>query len=502
MRRSPLFPRPVRAGSVFVAFLAACRAPEPVEDPPRAADPPTQSDDLPLTLEVTYVPNHLAALGTVRMADASGELAIAYGPVGGALDRRTPGVAVGPGQRVEVPVLGLSPGEWSVAAVFDGEVGAPWTVTTSLPDGVSAGEITVPAATPDDDLVVCAALRLPHGYLCVDQQGTAQAYVALVAAPMFVRPLADGDWLVHPREPGPLLHIDRLGRIQRAWRLEDLRGLRFVHDTFDGHDVVEVTEGPWAGAWAVLTLTEDEGLEGVGIVVFDPADGTVRWDWSSHGALGDGRSIDPERLSYDRISTDPDFPEEWHHANALVHGRHDDVDHFWVSLRHQDWVIRVDTDTDAVGVRVGHEGDVTLLDGEGGEPARASEWMYHQHAPQWAQRSDGTLEMLVVDNGNNRPVSRPYSRLARFVFTADLETGWVDWAYGGPPPSEEYFLLETAGDIDGAGPEGVRYTHHDDDGWVTQVGWEADIQWEWRLPGRGELYRTEAYTSIYGAAIP
>ncbi len=221
MRRSPLFPRPVRAGSAIIVLLTACRAPEAVDPSPRAADPPTQSDDLPLSLEVSYVPNHLAALGTVRMADASGELALAYGPVGGELERRTPSVVVGPGQQVEVPVLGLSPGEWSVA------------------------------------------------------------------------------------------------------------------------------------------------------------------------------------------------------------------------------------------------------------------------------------------DGNNRPVSRPYSRLARFVFAPDRQTGWVDWAYGAPPPSDEYFLLETAGDIDGAGPDGVRFTHHhDDDGWVTQVGWEADVLWEWRLPGRGELYRTEAYTSVYGDALP
>lgn len=485
--------------------VGACRTAEGEgEDPSGMATPPSTSDGLPLALTVHYVPNRLAARGVVDMAaDApEAELAMAYGRVGEALDQRTPPQRVGPGAKVELPVLGLSPGEWSVAAVLDGMVGAPWTVTTSLPDDVVVGKVTVPAEEPEAGLVVCAAVQDPHAYRCADQVGRPMAYVPLTVRPMFVRPLSDGTWLVHPDIEGVLLQMNRLGQPLAAWRLDDLAGRRFVHDELDPHDVIEIMEGPWTGAWAVITRTLDNDLFGAGIVVFDPLTRDVLWDWSAHGFAGDGRSIDPDALPYGRDGNDPEHPRDWLHANALAHGRTDGVDHFWLSLRHQDWVIRVDTATDRVDLRVGLEGDVALVRRD--EPdveAEAAEWMYHQHAPKWTPNADGTMEMMLVDNGNTRPGGDPYSRLVRYVLSADRTTAWVDWSYGEPEPSEQYFMLPTAGDIDAAGPGGVRFTHHDDEaGWVSQVGWDGELQWQWMLPGHGELYRTESYASIYDAA--
>ncbi len=484
--------------------VGACRAPVGEgEAPSGLATPPSASDALPLALTVHYVPNLLAARGAVTMdPDAPiGELAMAYGRVGEALDQRTPPQTVGPGDQVELPVLGLAPGEWSVAAVLDGEVGALWTVTTSLPDDVAVGQVTMAALVFDDDLVVCCATKDPHAYRCEDQLGTPRAYVPLVGPPKFVRALSDGTWLVHPDIDGVMLQMDRLGRAQGAWRLDDLTGFRFVHDEIDVHDVVEIRDGPWAGAWATLTRTWDHDLVGAGIVVFDPRTREVLWDWSAHGVLGDGRSIDPDALPYSRDGTEPERPRDWLHANALAHGRADSVDHFWVSLRHQDWVVRIDATTDRVALRVGAGGDVMLVQRDEPEvEADAVEWMYHQHAPKWTPSDGGTMEMMLVDNGNTRPGGDPYSRLVRYVLSADRATAWVDWSYGGPEPSEQHFVLPTAGDIDAAGPEGVRFTHHDDDaGWVSQVGWDGALQWQWMLPGHGELYRTESYASLYDA---
>ena len=429
---------------------------------------------------------------------------MAYGPSGTPLAARTPAVQVVAGAAVEVPVLGMTEGDWSIAPVIDDVVGASWTVSLSLP----ANAPTVERLAPLDSsfgAVCCAALQKPDVYVCVDPEGVPVAYVPLPIPAMVVQPLADGTLLLHPDFGGVMARVDWLGRPLGAWRLGDLSGFRYRHDRWDGHDAVSIDVGTWAGAYAALTATRDGERLASGVVVFDPSTQQVLWDWTGHGVLGDGVSIDPDALPYARVRTDGDGdPDDWMHANALVHRSSDLGEQVWMSLRHQDWVIRIDPDTDAVVARFGAEGDVALVDDVGAdspEPAEPEQWSYHQHAPEFVVDDQGQLQLFVVDNGNTRP-GGAYSRLVRFELDESAQRASVSWAYGGPPEAPSTFFLPTAGDID-AGSTGVRFSHHDpDDGWVSDIGWDGALRGQVRFVGHGELYRTESYPSLYTTGAP
>jgi len=109
--------------------------------------------------------------------------------------------------------------------------------------------------------------------------------------------------------------------------------------------------------------------------------------------------LDTTRIGYDSVSTEPGKMHDWAHANAVQ----SDGDGLMVSLRHQDAVIRLDSDGELdwiLGHHAGWADDLAphLLSpvGEG------FEWPWHQHAPMW--NSDGHL--VLFDNGNHR--ASPY----------------------------------------------------------------------------------------------
>ena len=75
-----------------------------------------------------------------------------------------------------------------------------------------------------------------------------------------------------------------------------------------------------------------------------------------HGERGDGASVDESKLPYSRTGLAPWYGDDWLHANAVIHSVDaEGNDFFWMSLRHQDWVIRstrrVERSGGALGIR-------------------------------------------------------------------------------------------------------------------------------------------------------
>jgi arylsulfate sulfotransferase len=93
------------------------------------------------------------------------------------------------------------------------------------------------------------------------------------------------------------------------------------------------------------------------------------------------------------------FPD-WMHTNAIVYSPDDKS--LIVSLRHQDWVVKVDYNdgqgTGSILWKLGYQGDFSLQDGT--DP---QDWFYAQHDVNViSPNSSGTFQLLLFDNGNQR----------------------------------------------------------------------------------------------------
>ncbi|MCG8423445.1 MAG: aryl-sulfate sulfotransferase [Proteobacteria bacterium] len=126
--------------------------------------------------------------------------------------------------------------------------------------------------------------------------------------------------------------------------------------------------------------------------------------------------------------------KDWTHGNAVV--MHPDGDAYVISLRHQDWLVKVDRETGQLVWRLGVDGDFAM-------PGGNTDFAYHHHAPEFQQ--DGSL--LLYDNGNGRPVEagqEPYSRVVHYELDEENMVLTRVWQYRG---SEDFFT-PTVGDAD------------------------------------------------------
>jgi hypothetical protein len=106
---------------------------------------------------------------------------------------------------------------------------------------------------------------------------------------------------------------------------------------------------------------------------------------------------------------------DWMHSNAIAYSPADGS--FILSMRHQDWVIKIDY-ADGAGTgdviwRLGLEGDFTIISSD------QYPWQSHQHDPNYVADN----QIVLYDNGNTRCASNPalcYSRGQ--VYTLDETT--------------------------------------------------------------------------------
>lgn len=222
--------------------------------------------------------------------------------------------------------------------------------------------------------------------------------------------------------------VDELG--EETFRLDsDTLGVEGLH-----HDFVVLDNGNFLTMTFVFADVEEPG-GGTEYVVADSIlevtpKGEIVWEWNMFDHLDINRR--PE--GFEELVVNPQnglAAKDWTHSNGLVY--EPETDSVLVSVRHQDWLVRIDRSTDEIVWRLGFEGDFELTEGS---------WFWHQHSPQW--QPDGSL--LLYDNGLHDPgvpAEEESSRAVRYVLNEETMTVAQVWE-----DEEEPFMAPIAGDAD------------------------------------------------------
>jgi arylsulfate sulfotransferase len=272
--------------------------------------------------------------------------------------------------------------------------------------------------------------------LGVDEHGDVVWYHRDDLLIMDFTPLASGR-LAYNRLLFRTREIDMMGNQTNDWNILQVREMFFHH---------EITELPWNDL--MVLSSESRQIDG-----YPALDGGTR----SHIVIGDvvvqfdrdGKRI--KRWSMfdylDPLRTRPGFhssafwrtpyfffddPKDWTHGNTVIYDERDNS--FIVSLRHQDWLVKIDMNTDEMVWRLGEDGDFTML-GDG-------RWPIHQHSPTILSNGD----LMVYDNGNDRPLFSGDSFGTRIVqYTVDEVAMTVEqvWEYLG----EQIYFAEYVGNV-------------------------------------------------------
>jgi arylsulfate sulfotransferase len=203
------------------------------------------------------------------------------------------------------------------------------------------------------------------------------------------------------------------------------------------------------------------------------------------------------------------FPD-WTHSNALLYSADDK--NLLVSLRHQDWVLKVNYNDGAgdasVIWKLGYQGDFTLLNSDGTADANIQDWNYAQHEPSFTtSNTTGVFGLTLMDNGDDRqftagytcPVALSngkclYSRAP--IFTID-ETGKT--AKLGNPAVSSYY--NSAGGNSNVLPNGNNEADYSTNPAGSQivestVGDSPTLVWQMSTPGATQ-YRAHRLGSLY-----
>jgi hypothetical protein len=507
--------------AVFVlAMAASCHPGRPDTGDPVYELPPE------VMVEVAANPdNPLSALVTVT-SDEDGEVWFQYGE-GTRLQHTTPTWDLVAGEPTTTLILGLREDRGHIIFPRVRSDRGSWPlpthdfITEPLPDAWPRCEL-VYRDEPDsigDDEVFCTNAEAGEQsiYFCVDRDGEpvwGMAHPQGEGVHAF-RVLADGSFAMASDTRSMLALAEVTGAPGMAWTSSWLEGrTRFAHHWIDNHEVIQLSEGQWAGAIAFLTqaFEEPEGGETVhapGIVVMDPTSGEVLWDWSAAGPdLDDGVSIDPS-LPMERSGL---YTEQghWIHANALLHRVEDEREQFWMSMRHQDWVAAIEVADDSVAWRLGHEGDFELVDGldsTSPQPQDATGWFFQAHAPEWLEQQGDRTRFLIFDNGIVRPGSdphaTPYSRVVEYTIDTSTMQAQRGFTYGSSDPSSpDWFHSSGTGDADMA-RNGTRvhivkgYDEYEPP-FLAEISYpEGELLWKLSCPDQTELYRLNWAPSLY-----
>ncbi|HMB03766.1 MAG TPA: aryl-sulfate sulfotransferase [Isosphaeraceae bacterium] len=369
-----------------------------------------------------------------------------------------------PSRSTNIFVAGLLPETtYEMRDVFsDGTTSAPLLFTTgAIPATVKLPSFTVPqppgpGSDLQQDLLFQQIAIPPKGFpnpIVTDLTGQVVWYYNLALAGLHGAPGAVADLVpggtvlltgadsraAFPAAQDVLREIDLAGDPVRETNLDAVN----AQLTAMGHEVIysftrDVTRLP-DGQTAVIALTErtvnvngtPTNYEGDDIVVLDK-NFQVSWVWDSFDHLDINRGpVLGEIISSSDRGTDPGaaVPKlpvvDWLHANSVAWSPADG--NLILSLRHQDWVIKIDyrngEGTGNVIWRLGQGGDFTV------NATDPNPWFSHQHDAHYID--DSTL--IVFDDGNTRRATDPTAdsrgqvwkldertRTATLVFNADL----------------------------------------------------------------------------------
>lgn len=467
--------------------------------------------------------NPFSAIVTVTV-DHDASVWVEYGE--GEADHATPAVDVAAGVPTELVVLGLRADRaFTLTAVATAGASARWR---SPPLGFTTAPLAGnwPTCTPtfhvdesefNRDEVVCtnaSGADYSYRYACFDRWGEP---VLSIRTPtndslMSMRPLRDGTWASTSFTASKLILFNARGEQVAQYTPTWLSGrTRYTHMYVDSHEVYQIPTGAWAGLLAFLTtsyeyLSDGDYKLGNGLVVFDPVLEEVVYDYSFLGELDDGESADPA-LPFDRDGYG-DYPQDWNHGNTILHGTDaDGREFFLVSLKAQDWILKLYPDTDELAWALGFEGDFTLVDNiDAPHPTErpAVDWAFHQHGVVFLERDGPRNRLLMFDNGYPRSDESgyrwdlAYSRLVELRY--DESTGLADIPFEyGATRGPDHFLSSTCGNtellpgedaviaLDGEGKRMFEVSYPDG-----ERRWELDcssVEWcEYRVHYAPDLY--------------
>ena len=330
-----------------------------------------------------------------------------------------------PGLSINILVAGMRPAtayllqlaEQGTAGVT---ISSPLTFTTgSLPSGLAFPSFTVRhALAPDADTqasVVFHALAetpvtVPNP-LATDLDDAVVWYYdprrSGLSSIWATRPISGGGVLLLGRDDNAATGFDVLREIELAGDTVRETSVGAVDAQLAArgqgsiygfhHEALRLPDGDTAVLAHTQRTVGGRDVMGDMLVVLD-ADFQVAWAWDAFDYL------DPNRhgiLADTCASSDPGFcdipdpqSEDWLHTNSVGWSPADDD--LTLSLRHQDWVIKIDY-RDGAG-----DGHVVWRLGQGGDFSIASTdpypWFSHQHD---AHYIDATT-MVLFDNGNTR----------------------------------------------------------------------------------------------------
>jgi Arylsulfotransferase (ASST) len=405
-----------------------------------------------------------------------------------------------------------------------------------------------PEFTPEEVICFSQYSSDPQRYtlqICVNRKGTPVWYFE---SPdnywlTMMRAISDGNFVSLTKKN--IVIFDAASEILYEYNIDHFIEQTGMNIERMHHDLIEITEGRWAGALAFLISTREgvlfspledvvdttsrdflnypyamidspvmETIGAEGIVVFEPKTGEVLWHWSMHGQPGDNLPFSPEMLPYTRRGLGKsvvwDNKMDWAHANALLHGIDADGEFFWVSLRHQDWLIKIDVESGGdILWRFGYQGDFSLvsnIESASPLPLGDDKWMFHQHAPEWISHGDGRYDFVMFDNGNVRcnETGPPYdknrfSRVVRYRLDENTMTADIDFDYGSKETdNERHFYSDAVGDADMMpGADSVLFVK----GWPDiNEGGNIFIS-EITVPEGEEIWRLEKATQTEGSNL-
>lgn len=310
------------------------------------------------------------------------------------------------------------------------DVFSPMETLVSRPDKMQAG------VTVYSTMVLWFPLTFVKGLIvAVDEAGEVIWYHRDPDNPIesFHR-MANGSLLYLAGFAGAI-EADMMGNVLNQWDPAANWDILGFH-----HDVIELPDGNIAAIGVEMKdLEYDEDgtpvtyhVMGDTINEFTP-DGTLVNTWSTFDL------VDPHFTKedfhdpfWDQFVDAEGGTKDWLHANSLVHDPSDDS--FILSLRHIDWLLKVDRQT----------GERIWVMGEGGDFEKtAGEWFYHTHSIQLIEPG----RIMLFDNGNRRPGyewADLWSRALEFTYDEEAMTWTQVWEW----TDDEPFYSQQVSDAD------------------------------------------------------
>jgi hypothetical protein len=421
--------RLISLGALVIACGEATQhAPAPlVSDDPTVVVHPEQ----PMVADVLVTLSATASAGIQVPADPGVRAESAEAASPGELLLRLRGLAPDTEHQIELEVAGAGARteQWSLS--FRTPPPLPGFVQSFAVTGSGSEEYRLfdYSTTPD---------VASSGLFAVDAAGTSRFYLSSPSStdgdlhlkpPAGIKLLGDGSLLYV--QDGRLIVVDELGERQIDLAATSVGVSAFHHDALELPNGNFLVLGHEFGDFPDPATSELTHVAGDVIVELTPA-GEKLWEWSSFAHLDTQRVPGPD---YYMVSiedpTTGKLGRDWTHGNGITYTPSDDS--ILLSLRHQDWIVKIDRASGQIAWRLGKDGDFALDSGS---------WFFHQHSPEW--QPDGSL--LLYDNGIGNPdlpLEQQRSRPVRYVLDEASFAASEAWQ-----ETAETYMSAIAGDAD------------------------------------------------------